>query len=97
METASLVQLLSIVAWFPVAVLLALFMLIARFYQKQTGELTYFPLFGVPIVCFGLAAAQEARTNQIFSDPIGDVLLFAGGVILVVLCVLLYRKMTSGR
>ena len=97
METASLIQLLTIFAWFPVAVLLAILMLIARFYQKQTGELTYYPLFGVPIVCFGLAAAQQARTSQLFSDPISDLLLFGGGVLLVVLCLWLYHKMTSGR
>ena len=97
METASLIQLLSIFAWFPVAVLLALLTLIARFYQKQTGEATYYPLFAVPIVCFGLAAAQQTRTNRIFTDPIGDLLLFLGGVVLVILCLWLYHKMTSGR
>jgi hypothetical protein len=97
METAGLIQLLSIFAWFPVAVLLALLTLIARFYQKQTGESTYYPVFGVPIVCFGLAAAQQARTNQLFSDPLSDLLLFGGGVVLVALCLRLYNKMTSGR
>jgi len=92
-----LIQFLTIYAWFPLAVLLAILLMVARFYQKLTGEPTYYALYGVPIILFGLAAAQYARIGQASGDPAADLLLALAGGILLWLCVSLYRRMTAGR
>lgn len=97
METISLTQLLTIFAWFFLALLLAFFMLIGRFYQKLTQEQTYYQWFAVPILLFGAAAAHYAGLNRAMGDVFGDVMLALGGGILIVLCVHLYRLMTTGR
>lgn len=97
MDSLSLNQLLTIYAWFPLVALLFIILLIARFYQKLTGDNTHYPLFGVPIVLYGVAAAHYADVNQVMDDATGDLLMFAGGLILALLCVALYRQMTTGR
>ncbi len=97
MNTLNLNQVLLIYAWFPLAALLSVILLIARFYQNQAGENTRYPAFAAPIVLYGLAAAHYAHINRVMGDPVGDVLMFAGGVILTVLCIALYRRMTAGR
>jgi len=53
MDVARLNQVLAIFAWFPLAVLLAIVLLIARFYQRLTGENTRYPLYAAPILLFG--------------------------------------------
>jgi Flp pilus assembly protein TadB len=97
MSALNLNQLLMIYVWFPLAVLLAIMLLVARFYQNLTGESTRYYLFGVPIVLFGLASAHYANIDQVIGDPTGDLLLFLGGTVLIILCVVLYRQMTTGR
>ncbi len=94
---AGLVQFLTIYAWFPLAVLLAILLMVARFYQNLTGERTRYALYSLPIVLFGLAAAQYARMTRTSGEPIADLLLALGGAILLWLCVSLYRRMTAGR
>ncbi len=76
------------------AVLVVFVTLIARFYQRFAGETTYFYLFAVPILLFGL---QAIRQTNYPNDPLGDLLAAAAGVSLIALCLLLYRRMTTGR
>jgi len=97
MDVARLNQVLAIFAWFPLAVLLAIVLLIARFYQRLTGENTRYPLYAAPILLFGLAAADYAIAGRSGGTPLGDGLMFAGGAILLALCLSLYRQMTAGR
>jgi hypothetical protein len=97
MGTLNLNQILLIYTWFPLAALLAIILLIARFYQNQAHESTRYPLFALPVVLFGLAAAHYANLNLVTGDAVGDLLMFTGGVVLAVLCVALYRQMTAGR
>ncbi len=97
MDTLSLLQLLTIYAWFPLAALLAIVLLMARFYQNLTGENTRYRFFVLPMVIFGLASAYYASIDRALGDPLGDVLLFLGGAALLYLCVNLYRQMTAGR
>lgn len=97
MDVARLNQVLTIFAWFPLAALLAILLLIARFYQRLTGEKTRYTLFVLPIVLFGLAAADYAITTQGREALLGDSLMFAGGALLLGLCLSLYRQMTAGR
>ncbi len=97
MDVARLNQILTIFAWFPLVALLAILLLIARFYQRLTGEKTRYPLFVLPMVLFGLAAADYAIAAQGREALLGDGLMFAGGAILLGLCLSLYRQMTAGR
>lgn len=90
-------QVLTIFAWFMLTVLLTFLLLIARFYQNVSGERTYFWIFSAPLVLFGMAAARYAFINQVSGDPLGDLLGFAGGVLLAGMCVYLYNVMTAGR
>lgn len=97
MDIARLNQILMVYAWFPLASVLAILLLIARFYQGQTGEPTRFVLFLLPIICFGLATIHNARINQSIGSAPGEALVMAGGLILIGLCWMLYRRMTAGR
>ncbi len=97
MDTLNLNQALLICAWFPLTALLTTILLIARFYQNQAQERTYYTFFAVPILLFGLAVAHGANVNRVVGDPISDLLMFAGGILLAGLVLILFRRMTSGR
>ncbi len=97
MGAISISQFLTLYSWFPLAILLVFLLLIARFYERFAGEPTYFRLFVVPIVLFGTATVRYSSIDQIGGDMLADLLLGAGGVTLVVLCVLLYWLMTRNR
>jgi hypothetical protein len=84
-------------SWFALAGLLVFVLLIARFYQRFSGELTYFPLFALPIVLFGAATVRYASIDQVAGDGLADSLFATGGIILMVMCVFLYHRMTRNR
>ncbi|MEP7284876.1 MAG: hypothetical protein ABI947_03810 [Chloroflexota bacterium] len=90
-------QAITIFSWFALAVLLILLLLIARFYQNVSGERTYFWVFSVPVVLFGMASARYAFVDHVGGDLLGDLLWFAGGIVLACLCIYLYNVMTTGR
>jgi hypothetical protein len=90
-------QILLLYTWFPLAVGIALMLLVARFYQKFSGERTYYGLYILPIVLFGGAAVRYASLNQIAGDALGDVIIGLAGLILISLSMYLFRLMTSGR
>jgi hypothetical protein len=83
--------------WFALAALLLFLLLIARFYQKFSGQRTYFQWFAIPIVTFGAATVRYASIDQVAGDGLGDILTGFGGVVLGVLCVYLYKVMTRNR
>jgi hypothetical protein len=89
----SINQFLTLFLWFPLAALLSFLLLIARFYQKFSGERTYFRLFLVPVVLFGGAAVRYASIDQVIGDPLGDILQAVAGVVLIALCLKLYQLM----
>ena len=94
MTPDALSQLLILYDWFLRVGLIVFLLLIARFYQRFSGEKTYYPYYIVPVLLFGIQAVRQ--TN--FSDDATSDLLGAGaGLVLVALCALLYRRMTSGR
>lgn len=90
-------QILLLYIWFPLATTIAIMLLIARFYEKFSGERTYYLGFLAPLVLFGVASVRYASINQIAGDGLADVLTGVAGVILMVLSVRLYRLMTAGR
>lgn len=90
-------QILLLYTWFPLAAVVALMLLIARFYQKFSGDRTYYMLYFIPLVLFGVGAVRYASLDQIAGDFVGDLLLGTAGIILISLSILLYRCMTAGR
>ncbi len=97
MAGISIAQLLMLYASFLLAFLLGFLLLIARFYQRFASERTFFQLFSVPMVLFGAGLVRYASLDQITGDSLGDVLIGAAGLVLVLLCVLLYYLMTRNR
>jgi hypothetical protein len=94
-ENLGLSQFLSLFSWFVLAGLLFFVLLIARFYQKFSGERTYFFLFGVVIILFGISTVRYTSLRQISGDWVADILSFIGGVMLITLSIRLYTKMMT--
>jgi len=90
-------QLLMLYSWFALAALLFFFMLIARFYEKFSGEKTYFRWLVFPAALFGIATVRYASVDLVTNDPIGDIAMAAAGILLITLSIHIYRRMTSGR
>lgn len=94
MTSFSTNQLLILYTWFALAWLLFFLLMIARFYQKFSGVRTHFRWFLAPIVLFGAAAVRYASVDRMAGDDLlGDWFSAAAGVILLVLCAILYRRM----
>lgn len=96
MNPAAFSQLLTLYTWFLLAAFIGFLLMIARFYQRFSGEKTYYWLFGVPIILLGADAVRQTRL-QVVNDTVGLLLSAAAGVLLIGLCALLYRRMTNGR
>ncbi len=90
-------QFLLLYVWFALAALISIMLLIARFYQNFSGEQTYFRLYLVPLVLFGVAAVRYASLNESYGDWLGDLASGVAGALLIWLSLHLYRLMTSGR
>jgi hypothetical protein len=97
MESVSAHQFLTIYTWFALTALVFLMALIARFYERLSGERTYFRYFSVPIVAFAGATVRMVGTDQVVGDMWADAFLLIGGMALAALCLHMYRLMTSGR
>ena len=93
MTLSSLHQFLALYSWFPLAVLLAIMLLIARFYQKFSGERTYFWLYTLTMVFFGAFFVRTAGADPLTTDFITDALSIISGSLLLFLCLLLYLRM----
>lgn len=97
LEIHALSQLFLLYTWFALAGVLGFLLLIGRFYQKFSGERTYYRWFLLPAVLYGMASVRYAWLDQVAGDPLGDALAGAAGVALAILIVRLYRQMTAGR
>jgi hypothetical protein len=93
----SVSQFLMLYSWFVLAGVLVFLLLIARFYQRFSNEQTYFQLFILPIVLFGMSTVRYASINQVAGDGLGDTLSILAGLSLVVQCIFLYHMMTRNR
>jgi hypothetical protein len=87
-------QLIILYGWFLLVGLIVFLMLIARFYQRFSGEKTYYQLFLIPMMLFGV---QVVRQTNFVDDALGNVAAALAGVILLVLSIFLYWRMTGGR
>jgi hypothetical protein len=90
-------QLLTLYTWFGLGILIAFLALIARFYERLSGQRTYYRWFAVPAIAFGGAAVRFSHLDRMTGDAWGELLLLCGGLSLAALCVRMYRLMTSGR
>lgn len=97
MAAVSVSQFLTLYLWFSLAFVLVFLLLIARFYQRFATERTYFELYAIPILLFGLALMRYASIGHIAGDLLGDVLFGSAGLLLGGLSVFLYYRMTQNR
>lgn len=97
MTSLSINQFLYLYSWFPLAALIFIVLLIARFYEKFSGERTYFSFYLIPLVLFGASAVRYASINRVAGDMVGDLFAGAAGVVLLYLSLLLFRLMMTGR
>ncbi len=95
MSNVSLHQLLVLFTWFPLAVLLSFLLLIGRFYQKFSGERTYFWFYFLCIILFGALFVRIASMNFPQSDFLADGLSLIAGSLLLFLSLLLYFRMMN--
>jgi hypothetical protein len=87
-------QLIILYGWFLLVGLIVFLMLIARFYERFAGEKTYYQLFLIPMMLFGV---QVVRETNFADDALGNAAAALAGIILLILSIFLYRRMTSGR
>lgn len=97
---------LILYSWTVAAVLVFFLLLIGRFYELRFGQKSYYQLLLIPLSFFVLAAVWDVFfSNDYTGDPgldfVGafwsDLLLFLGGLGLIVLCYSLFRLMMGGR
>ncbi len=96
MSTPSAHQFLTLYTWFAVIAVVGLMALIARFYERLSGERTFYRWFVLPGVAFTGAVIRLSMLDRMTGDTWADMCLLSGGVSLGVLCVHIYRRMTSG-
>jgi hypothetical protein len=97
MSAASFSQLVLLYTWFALAALIALMLVIARFYQHFSGEPMAYRLFLLPMLLFGIASVRYASIDRIGGDLLGDVLAGAAGALLAACAIHLYHRMTINR
>jgi hypothetical protein len=93
MISLSLNQFLLLYIWFPLVILLVFVSLIARFYERFSGARTYFQLFALPVVFFGMAFVRYASLDALMGDMFADTMMGIAGILLVVLCWRVFRLM----
>jgi hypothetical protein len=93
LNNESLHQFLVLYTWFPLAALLFFILLIARFYQKFSGQRMYFWYYGVVVVLFGVVAVRYASINIVIGDKFTDIVSMIAGGLLLLLCAILYWHM----
>jgi hypothetical protein len=88
-------QLLLLYTWFALTALLGFVLLIARFYQRSFHERTGYRWFLLPAVLFGVGSVRYASLDQLVGDPLADTVIGIGGVTLIVLCIIVFRRMLA--
>jgi len=83
MNPLALHQFFVLYLWFVTAALLLFMASIARFYQRFSGKRMFAAWYAVPTVLFGASAVRYARQDLTTHDPITDLLLGLGGLILL--------------
>ena len=96
METIK--QVLTIYAWAVIGVLIVFLWRIASFYAKTSGQRVGQYSLILPMLLLAAGAIWYLRSSgEFIGQPIGDLLLFGGGVSLCLFGVRLKDLMTGGR
>ncbi|NOK86213.1 MAG: hypothetical protein GFH27_549411n43 [Chloroflexi bacterium AL-W] len=74
-------QFLTVYLWFPLVALLAFIYLIARFFERFSGQRTFANGFLIVGIIFGVALVRYASMGGASSDVIADVLFGLSGII----------------
>lgn len=83
--------------WFPLVIILAIYLLIARFYQRLARKRMFFWWYLVPMVFYGASAVRYASVDDIAGDVWGDGFAAIGGMMLMLLTgYLFFHMMKSG-
>lgn len=96
MSAHSLNQFLVLYSWFPLAALLFFLLLIARFYERFSGERTYFRWLLLPLAGFSIAAMRAASIDTL-NDTLIHLISALSGSVLLLLCLQIYRVMVVHR
>ncbi|MBK9125299.1 MAG: hypothetical protein IPM16_19550 [Chloroflexi bacterium] len=88
-------QALILFAWFPLAFLLAVLLLIARFYDRFSPHHTYWRLYGIPVLGYAAAFVREANTGTPV-DSLADQMQAISGIVTLILTVRLAWFMLRG-
>ncbi|MEM9955056.1 MAG: hypothetical protein AAF846_25835 [Chloroflexota bacterium] len=91
----SLHQFLLLFTWFPLALILALMLLIGRFYQKFSGESTFYWFYVPIIVLFGAFFVRLASLDFGTTDLLANALSIVAGSCLLFSSLLLYLRMMN--
>ena len=92
-----LVGAFTVVFWGMAAFLLVILFAIARFYQITSGQRSHYRWFLAPTALLSAGALRYATLGDFRGDALGDALMVAGGVVLIVLALWLLGLMTGGR
>ena len=93
-----LIVTLAAISWIGAGMLCFFLWKIARFYERSSGESARAWLFALPMVLLPAGAACYLLMETSFVGvPAGDLLLFAGGVILVLASSMLQQIMVGGQ
>jgi hypothetical protein len=95
LNNVSLHQFLVLYTWFPLAALLLFMLLIARFYQRFSGERTFFWLYILSAILFGAMCVRYASVGIVIGDFYTDILSISAGVLLIFLSFLLRSRMLN--
>ncbi len=101
---STLPRVLTVYVWILAAGLVYGLMRLARFYEQKYAELykdtsaqrTFHTFLWFPMLLFLIAAGRYAYLGELAGDPLGDLALLGGGVVLALLAYRLYRMMTGG-
>ncbi|MCL4238552.1 MAG: hypothetical protein KJ047_09925 [Anaerolineae bacterium] len=97
MDSIAVHPIVTLYIWLGVSALLVLFALIARFYERLSGERTYYFLFFLAITLLAGASMRQITRDQLAGDALADLLTAAGGALVGALCLHIYRLMIRGR
>jgi hypothetical protein len=92
-QSQALTDFLILYTWFLLVALLAITFFIARFYQKFSGNRTYYRWFIAPALLFGVATVREASMGVAVYEPLAGLLAAVGGLLLTALALRLYWLM----
>jgi hypothetical protein len=91
-------QMLAVYSWAGVAALVLLLWRIALYYQRASGEGVGHWILAIPALLLGAGAIRYILAGAKFcGDPASDLLLFAGGLVLIGFGFNLQEHMTGAR